>query len=48
MVAVGQSWVRFSGRPGISGNAGCDRASSACTWDFSSTHNTTAPSGGFK
>jgi len=34
MVAVGQSWVRFSGRPGISGNAGCDRASSACTWDF--------------
>jgi hypothetical protein len=40
-------WVRFSGMPGISGNAGCDRAR-ACTWDFSSTHNTTAPSGGFK
>src|SRR5690349_7840649 len=33
--------------PGIIGNAGCDRAS-AWHWDFSSTHRTTAPSGGFR
>src|SRR4051812_22139466 len=31
--------------PGIIGSTGCDR-SRACTWDFSSTHNTTAFSGG--
>src|SRR3954467_6699519 len=33
--------------PGIIGNAGWDRAS-AWTCDFSSTHSTTAPSGGFR
>src|SRR5215218_1036107 len=32
--------------PGIIGNAGWDRAN-AWTWDFSSTHSTTAASGGF-
>src|SRR6266567_1709662 len=31
--------------PGIIGNTGWDR-SRACTWDFSSTHNTTVRSGG--
>ena len=39
--------MRFSGIPGIIGNAGWERAS-ACTWLFSSTHNTTAASGGFR
>src|SRR5674476_476268 len=33
--------------PGIIGNAGWNRAS-AWTWDFSSTHSTTAASGGFR
>jgi hypothetical protein len=37
--------VRFSGMPGIIGNAGWLRAS-AWIWDFSSTHSTTAASGG--
>jgi hypothetical protein len=38
---------RFSGMPGIIGSTGWDR-SSACTWDFSSAHSTTACSGGFR
>src|SRR3954469_10771992 len=35
------------GHAGIIGNAGWDRCN-ACTWDFTSTHSTTAASGGFK
>ena len=36
-----------SGMPGIIGNAGWERCR-AWTWDFSSTHSTTAASGGFR
>src|SRR5512132_993910 len=39
------SWVRRSGIPGIIGSTGCER-SNAWIWAFSSTHNTTALSGG--
>jgi hypothetical protein len=41
----GESWVRRSGMPGIIGSTGWDR-SRACTCVFSSTHSTTARSGG--
>ena len=39
--------MRRSGMPGSIGRTGWDR-SSACTWDFSSTHSTSARSGGSK
>src|SRR5215211_3337991 len=40
------SWGRRSGIPGIIGSTGCER-SNTWIWAFSSTHNTTALSGGW-